>query len=364
MVYLANEQKRCQKEEALSREIGGWMMNEEEMNEILIREEAALAFADSREKLLAVLENDHLNMEALSDLEIFDLFWATELFPIYSQKSPHTKRAYKQDLDYILRFFVTKTQGVKQVTILNLHEYLKDVHDQYAPRTVKRRNAMMRRFLHFLHVNDYHVRDLSLQVKDQMKPEPLRREIDFDEMEEIALAFRHTVKQKKNRELLQLRNETMGYLLLTTGMRAAELLSLQFSQVHQTPAMNYIEIKGKRGKHRRIPLSPKSMNLIHRLKQLMKIEGVINSFICFNARAKNMTISYEALRLIALAASLQLSSLKISPHWFRRSFITKLLTDGFSLYEVMNLSGHESITTTNMYLQQLKKSNLNLLPYD
>ncbi|HAE0521125.1 TPA_asm: hypothetical protein G2720_25365, partial [Salmonella enterica subsp. enterica serovar Enteritidis str. P125109] len=65
-------------------------MNEETVNEVVIREEAVLAFADSREKLLAVLENDHLNMDALSDLEIFELFWATELFPIYSQKSPHT----------------------------------------------------------------------------------------------------------------------------------------------------------------------------------------------------------------------------------------------------------------------------------
>lgn len=339
-------------------------MKEEEMNEIVIREEAALAFADSREKLLAVLENNHLNMEALSDLEIFELFWATELFPIYSQKSPHTKRAYKQDLDYILRFFVTKTQGVKQLTILNLHEYLKDVHDQYAPRTVKRRNAMLRRFLRFLHVNDYHARDLSLQVKDQMKPEPLRREIDFDEMEAIALAFRHTVKQKKNRELLQLRNETIGYLLLTTGMRATELLSLKLSQVHETPPLNYVEFKGKREKWRRIPLSQKSIHLIHRLKQLMQIEGVINPHICFNLRTEDTSISYEALRLIAQAASAQLTSQNNSPHWFRRSFITKLLANGVSLYEVMNLAGHESITTTNRYLQQLKKQSLNSLPYE
>jgi len=336
-------------------------MNEEELNEIVIREEAAQAFADSREKLLAVLENDHLNMKALSDLEIFELFWATELFPIYSQKSPHTKRAYKQDLDYILRFFVTKTQGVKQLTILNLHEYLKEIHDQYAPRTVKRRNAMLRRFLRFLHVNDYHVRDLSLQVKDQMKPEPLRREIDFDEMEAIALAFRHTVKQKKNRELLQLRNETMGYLLLTTGMRAVELLSLQFSHIHETSSMNYIEFKGKREKWRRVPLSQKSIHLINRLKKLMQIEELINPHICFNIRSTlNTPISYEALRLIAHSASSQLTSQKNSPHWFRRSFITKLLADGISLYDVMKISGHESIQTTNKYIQDIQDKNITI----
>jgi len=339
-------------------------MNEEEMNEIVIKEEAALAFADSREKLLAVLENDHLNMEALSDLEIFELFWATELFPIYSQKSSHTKRAYKQDLDYILRFFVTKTQGVKQLTILNLHEYLKDVHDQYAPRTVKRRNAMLRRFLRFLHVNDYHARDLSLQVKDQMKPEPLRREIDFEEMEAIALAFRHTVKQKKHRELLQLRNETMGYLLLTTGMRASELLSIQFSSIHKTTSVNYIEIKGKREKWRQIPLSKKSINLIERLQNLMNIEEMMSHYICFNIRNKNVPISYEALRLIVLSASTHSAKQKYSPHWFRRSFITNMLANGISLFEVMKLSGHESISTTNTYIQEIKKAKISPTPYN
>ncbi|WP_214729589.1 site-specific integrase [Exiguobacterium sp. s168] len=337
-------------------------MNEEEMNEIVIREEAALAFADSREKLLAVLQNDHLNMEALSDLEIFELFWATELFPIYSQKSPHTKRAYKQDLDYILRFFVSKTQGVKQLTILNLHEYLKDVHDQYAPRTVKRRNAMLRRFLRFLHVNDYHARDLSLQVKDQTKPEPLRREIDFDEMEAIALAFRHTVKQKKQRELLQLRNETIGYLLLTTGMRASELLSLKFSQIYKSN-VHYIEIQGKRDKWRRIPLSQKTATLLSNLQRMMEIENCTSPFVCFNLKNNDKAISYENLRIISNLASETITSISTSPHWFRRSFITYILSNGISLYEVMRIAGHQSISTTNKYLQDTKRNSMTSLPF-
>lgn len=338
-------------------------MNEETVNEVVIREEAALAFADSREKLLAVLENDHLNMDALSDLEIFELFWATELFPIYSQKSPHTKRAYKQDLDYILHFFVTKTQGVKQLTILNLHEYLKDVHEQYAPRTIKRRNAMLKRFLRFLHINDYHTRDLSLQVKNQMKPEPLRREIDFEEIEAIALSFRYTVRQKKYRELLQLRNETIGYLLLTTGMRATELLSLTFDHIHSQANQNYIEIKGKRGKWRRIPLTTKAAELLKNLNDLLVIEDKRNLYVCFNVRNDTTPMSYEALRLLTLSATQKVSTQHHSPHWFRRSFITKLLSSGISLYDVMSISGHESVQTTNQYLQDLKKTKDISLPY-
>lgn len=343
-------------------------MNEEELNEIAIREEAALAFADSREKLLAVLENDHLNMEPLSDLEIFELFWATELFPIYSQKSPHTKRAYKQDLDYILRFFVTKTQGVKQLTILNLHEYLKDVHDQYAPRTVKRRNAMLRRFLRFLHVNDYHSRDLSLQVKDQTKPKQLRRVIDFDEMEAIALSFRHTVKQKKYQELLQLRNEVLGYLLLSTGLRAVELINLKFENIKQSNTTSYIEVKGKRNKWRRVPLTTKAKSLINRLNNLMVIEKINNPYIAFNIKKENSNISYEAFRLIVNSAVKYNSKNEANPpHWFRRSFITKMLLNNTPLITVMDLVGHESINTTNKYLQQTNSEkiiNSTILPFD
>lgn len=127
----------------------------------------------------------------------------------------------------------------------------------------------------------------------------------------------------------------MGYLLLTTGMRAAELLALQFIFVHKTDPMNYIEFVGKRNKWRRVPLSKKSLHLIHRLKKKMQIEGIINPYIYFNVRSKNTAISYEALRLITQSASIQLTCRNNPPHWFRRSFIIKLLANGLQLYEVM-----------------------------
>ena len=46
---------------------------------------------------------------------------------------------------------------------------------------------------------------------------------------------------------------------------------------------------------------------------------------------------------------------KTPPHWFRRAYITKLLANGNSLIGVMQLVGHESINTTNGYLQSLNR---------
>lgn len=307
-------------------------------------------------KLVEALKKDHIDLEALNDVEIIELFWATELFPIYAEKSPHTRRAYKQDLQYVLNFVMTKTEGLKRLSVLDIHRYLFEVNEQYAPRSAQRRNSMLKRLLTYLHVNHYHLHTLAYHVKNQKRPEPLRREVDFEEVERIAASFRHTVKRAQKKELTELRNETIGYLLLTTGMRAAELLSIKFTDVKRNQDTSYLEVKGKRDKWRRIPLTEKATHLVNRLQTLMMIEEVSSPFIAFSTKKTNKAITYEALRLMTHQAVDHVAKEeKTPPHWFRRAYITKLLANGNSLIGVMQLVGHESINTTNGYLQSLDR---------
>lgn len=306
-------------------------------------------------KLAEALRKDHIDLETLNDVEVIELFWATELFPIYADKSPHTRRAYKQDLEFVLSFVMTKTDGLKHLTVLDIHRYLFEVNEQYAPRTAQRKNHMLKRLLTYLHVNQYHLHNLAIHVKNQQRPELLRREVDFDEIERIAESFRYTVKRAQKKELMELRNETIGYLLLTTGMRAAELLSVKFTDVKRRNQHTfYLEVKGKRDKWRLIPLTEKAIHLVNRLQTLMMIEEVSSPFIAFSTKKVDKAITYEALRLMTHQAVDHVEKEeKTPPHWFRRAYITKLLVNGNSLIGVMQLVGHESISTTNGYLQTL-----------
>ncbi|WP_214691618.1 MULTISPECIES: tyrosine-type recombinase/integrase [unclassified Exiguobacterium] len=302
------------------------------------------------------LKKDHIDLETLNDIEVIELFWATELFPIYAEKSLHTHRAYKQDLEFVLSFVMTKTEGLKRLTVLDIHRYLFDVNEQYSPRTAQRKNNMLKRLLTYLHINNYHQHNLAFHVKNQKRPKPLRREVDFEEIERIAESFRYTVQRAQKKELIELRNETIGYLLLTTGMRASELLSVKFNDVKRNQHTFYIEVKGKGDKWRRIPLTEKASHLINRLQTLMMIEEVSSPFIAFSTKKVNKAITYEALRLMTHKAVDHVASEeKTPPHWFRRAYITKLLANGNSLIGVMQIVGHESINTTNSYLQSLNK---------
>ncbi|WP_214803730.1 tyrosine-type recombinase/integrase [Exiguobacterium sp. s194] len=311
-------------------------------------------------KLAEALKKDHIDLDTLTDIEVIELFWATELFPIYADKSPHTRRAYKQDLEFVLSFVMTNTEGLKRLTVLDIHRYLFDVNEQYSPRTAQRKNNMLKRLLTYLHINQYHQHNLAFHVKNQKRPEPLRREVDFEEIERIAESFRYTVQRAQKKELMELRNETIGYLLLTTGMRASELLSVKFNDVKRNQHTFYIEVKGKRDKWRRIPLTEKASLLINRLQTLMMIEEVDSSYIAFSTKKTGNAMTYEALRLMThKAVEFIAAETNSPPHWFRRAYITKLLSNGSPLIRVMEWVGHESINTTNEYLQSVNQlSNL------
>ncbi|WP_214776073.1 tyrosine-type recombinase/integrase [Exiguobacterium sp. s37] len=307
-------------------------------------------------KLAEALKKDHIDLDTLTDIEVIELFWATELFPIYADKSPHTRRAYKQDLEFVLSFVMTNTEGLKRLTVLDIHRYLFEVNEQYSPRTAQRKNNMLKRLLTYLHINQYHQHNLAFHVKNQKRPEPLRREVDFEEIERIAESFRHTVQRAQKKELIELRNETIGYLLLTTGMRASELLSVKFNDVKRNKHTFYIEVRGKRDKWRRIPLTEKASHLINQLQTLMIIEEVDSPYIAFSTKKSGNPMTYEAIRLMTHKAVEFVAAENINPpHWFRRAYITKLLANGNSLIGVMQLVGHESINTTNGYLQSLDR---------
>ena len=78
--------------------------------------------------------------------------------------------------------------------------------------------------------------------------------------------------------------------------------------------------------------------------------------VFLNRRGKGLTRQMIFIILKDLAFKINLSK-KISPHTLRHSFATHLLKNGADLRAIQQMLGHESITTTEIYVH-LDKSYL------
>ena len=91
----------------------------------------------------------------------------------------------------------------------------------------------------------------------------------------------------------------------------------------------------------------------------MKIEAAFKDILFLNRRGRQLSraMIFTIVKSLGEKAKIQK---KISPHSFRHSFATHLLENGADLRSIQMMLGHESITTTEIYMH-VDKTHLNNL---
>src|SRR5690606_15476677 len=115
----------------------------------------------------------------------------------------------------------------------------------------------------------------------------------------------------------------------------------------------FIKITGKGNKQRLVPIAPftmKYINLyINEVRNKEPIAKEDNDTLFLNRRGKKLTraMVFTIIKQLAEKAGIRKN---ISPHTFRHSFATHLLENGANLRAIQQMLGHESITTTEIYM--------------
>ncbi|WP_152287218.1 site-specific tyrosine recombinase XerD [Flavicella marina] len=154
------------------------------------------------------------------------------------------------------------------------------------------------------------------------------------------------------------RNKTMLETLYSCGFRVSELITLQISDLFFDEG--FIRVTGKGDKQRFVPLSLDTQNLITNYIKYIRCHDTpqkgFEDTLFLNRRGKMLTrnMIFTIIKNLAQEAGIQK---KISPHTFRHSFATHLLENGADLRAIQQMLGHESITTTEIYMH-LDKSHL------
>ncbi|WP_248723134.1 site-specific tyrosine recombinase XerD [Seonamhaeicola sp. ML3] len=147
------------------------------------------------------------------------------------------------------------------------------------------------------------------------------------------------------------RNRAMLETLYGCGLRVSELINLKISDLFFDEG--FIKVTGKGDKERFVPIvdtTKKYINIyLNEIRVHIGVKPGFEDTLFLNRRGKQLTRVMVFTIVKQLVEKIGLKK-KISPHTFRHSFATHLLQNNADLRSIQLMLGHESITTTEIYV--------------
>ncbi len=152
------------------------------------------------------------------------------------------------------------------------------------------------------------------------------------------------------------RNRAILETLYGCGLRVSELVNLKISDLFFDEG--FLKVTGKGNKQRFVPIGNLTQKYIDIYKSTIRthlsIQKGFEDTLFLNRRGKQLTraMIFTIIKELAKITNLHKT---ISPHTLRHSFATHLLENGADLRSIQLMLGHESITTTEIYVHLDRK---------
>ena len=250
--------------------------------------------------------------------------------------SSHTITSYSTDLEQFTAFI--NPIELQQVQAMDVRKWLISLSDDSIQnRSINRKLATLRTFYKYLlrtgKITENPMASIRM-VKTTKKIPHFVRESEMENLVEnriIATNFSEA------------RDELILFLLYGTGIRLAELISLQNSQVNL--AAKTIRVIGKRNKERMIPIPTFLVELIETYRQFCHYDNA--HLLLTNKGEPLYPMFVQRLVKKNLGEFSQLE--KLSPHVLRHTYATHLLNRGADLNAIKELLGHANLAATQVY---------------
>tara|TARA_B110000285_G_scaffold81671_1_gene94127 strand:- start:2282 stop:3169 length:888 start_codon:yes stop_codon:yes gene_type:complete len=251
--------------------------------------------------------------------------------------------SYKEDISKFNKF-IDNSKSPLEVSSDDIKEFLQKISKELNSSSQSRIISGLRSFFEFLIFEKY-ISQNPLRLIES--PKISRKLPDTLSIEEIDLLTSNLDLSKEQGE----RNLAIIELLYGCGLRVSELVDLKISDLFFNE--NFIKVTGKGNKQRLIPIGNITKqnvnNYLQNSRNKIKVVSAFNDHVFLNRRGKNLTraMIFTIVKNLAKKANFSKS---ISPHTFRHSFATHLLENGADLRTIQQILGHESITTTEIYM--------------
>ena len=270
--------------------------------------------------------------------------------------SDKTIKSYKIDLAQFCEFH----RG--DITKENIKQYIELLHIRYKPKTVRRKIATLKAFIHFLIIEDYLEQNPFNKISIKFKePILLPKTIPFHIIYRIlSIAYQnYNIADTEYQKNIALRDIIVLEMLFATGMRVSELCQLKINCVDfQT---HTIRIMGKGKKERIIQIE--NTEVIEILKKYCDVfyQDINKTGRVFINKLHQPLKEQSVRDIVNKYAKMSNCDMHITPHMYRHSFATLLLEEDVDMRYIQKLLGHSSITTTEIYAQVSIKKQKEIL---
>ncbi len=226
-----------------------------------------------------------------------------------------TLKAYKIDLKQFCNFMNHRDCFDKN----ELNSYINMLHNQYKPKSAKRKIACIKAFYRYMEIEDiinfnpFH--KIVLKYKEPLK---LPRTIPLNCIQDmLTFAYKqYSVATSKYQKEVTLRNIVVLELLFSTGMRVSEVSNLKVSAINLGD--NTIRIFGKGSKERIMCISD---NLCKTISNYLISRSQESDYLFVNRLGNRL--SEQSIRyMVNDYANVVGAPLHITPHMFRHTFAT------------------------------------------
>lgn len=271
-----------------------------------------------------------------ADVERFLRYLASE-----KRSSAHTCEHYGRDLARLGQW--CRDQGLERWAQLTQHHIRRYAAVQArrgcAPRTIARHLSSIRRFFAFLIREGHQDDNPALDVRPPRNQRPLPGVLDVDQVSRLL--------EQRPEDPLEIRDHAMMELLYSSGLRLAELVSLDRYDLDSEGAT--LRVTGKGNKTRIVPIGSAA------LRALKEWSRVRDQFVPRDEPA--VFVSKHGRRIHPRTVQARLrrwgqhyhSEQSLHPHLMRHSFASHLLESSGDLRAVQELLGHADIATTQIY---------------
>jgi len=257
--------------------------------------------------------------------------------------SPHTVSNYRRDLASLQRYAGERgIDGPDNLTEADIRQWVSLMHRRgLSGSSIQRSLSAARSFFNYLSREQGRQRNPAASVQAPRKPRRLPRTLDTDQVDKYLRFAEDSPIARRDRAIAE--------LFYSSGLRLAELVSVNIGDIDTHSRLLTVTGKGNRG--RTVPVGSVALAAIDRWLEVRPDsaadeDGAVALFTSSRGRRISVRNIQERLKLQGRRSGMHQD---VHPHMLRHSFASHMLESSGDLRAVQELLGHANISTTQIY---------------